>query len=66
MLAGLDARRLLADPRDERDANRACGAGKGMALVIPNRPNRTGPFPLEEEYDRDRRKIERFFGRLKP
>jgi len=65
LLAGLDPRRLIADTSYDSDANRTYCAEKGIAVVIPNRPNRTEPVPLDEEYYRDRNKIERFFGRMK-
>jgi len=65
LLEDLDTRLVIADTSYDSDANRACCAGKGIAVVIPRRPNRLGPVPLDEEYCRDRNKVERFFGRLK-
>ena len=65
LLAGLDTRMVIADTSYDSDANRAYCAEKGIAVVIPNRPNRLEPVPLDEEYYRDRNKIERFFGRMK-
>ena len=69
LLAGLDTRMVIADTSYDRDANRTyCaekGAEKGIAVVIPNRPNRLEPVPLDGEYYRDQNKIERFFGRMK-
>ena len=71
LLAGLDTRMGIADTSYGSDVNRAYCAEKGIAVVIPNRPNRpnrsnrTEPLPLDEEYYRDRNKIERFFGRMK-
>ena len=65
LLSGLDTRMVIADTSYDSDANRAHCAEKGIAVVIPNRPNRTEPLPLDEAYYRDRNKIERFFGRVK-
>ena len=52
LLNGLDTRMVIADTSYDSDANRAHCAEKGIAVVIPNRPNRTEPLPLDEEYDR--------------
>ena len=40
---------VSADASDDSAANRAYGAEKGIAVVIPNRPNRVKPVPLDEE-----------------
>ena len=65
LLAGLDTQMVIADTSYDSDANRAYCAEKGIVVVIPNRPNRREPVPLDEEYYRDCNKIERFFGRMK-
>jgi len=65
LLVGLDTQMVIADTSYGSDANRAHCAEKSIAVVIPNRPNRTEPVPLDEEYYRDRNKVERFFGRMK-
>ena len=65
LLAGLDTRMVVADTRYDSGANWACCAEMGIAVVIPNRPNRLEPVPFDEAYYRDRNKIERFFGRMK-
>ena len=65
LLAGLDTRMVVADTSYDSDANRAYCVEKGIAVVIPNRSNRLEPVPFDEEYYRDRNKIERFFGRMK-
>ena len=56
---------VVADTSYDSDAHRAYCAEKGIAVVIPNRPNRLEPVPLDEAYYCDRNKIERFFGRMK-
>ena len=65
LLVGLDTQMVIADTSYGSDANRAYCAEKSIAVVIPNLPNRTEPVPLDEEYYRDRNKVERFFGRMK-
>ena len=65
LLNGLDTRMVIADTSYDSNTNRTYYAEKGIAVVIPNRPNRTEPLPLDEAYYRDRNKIERFFGRMK-
>ena len=65
LLNGLDTRMVIADTSYDSDATRAYCAEKRIAMVIPNRPNRLEPVALDEEYNRDRNKIERFFGRMK-
>jgi transposase len=65
LLEGLDTRMVIADTSYDSDANRAYCTEKGIAVVIPNRPNRLEPIPLDKESYRDRNKIERFFGRMK-
>ena len=65
LLAGLDAHMVIADTSYDSDANRAYCAEKGIAVVIPNRPNRLEPVALDKDYYRDRNKIERLFGRMK-
>ena len=65
LLEGLDTRMVIADTSYDSDANRAYCTEKGIAVVIPNRPNRLEPIPLDEDSYRDRNKIERFFGRMK-
>ena len=65
LLEGLDPRMVIADTSYDSDANRAYCLKKGITVVIPNRPNRMEPIPLDEEYYRDRNKVERFFGRMK-
>ena len=65
LLNGLDTRMVIADTSYDSNTNRTYYAEKGIAVVIPNRPNRTEPLPLDKEYYRDRNKIERFFGRMK-
>jgi len=65
LLNGLNMRMVIADTSYDSDANRTYCADQGIAVVISNRPNRVEPAPLDEEYYRDRNKIERFFGRMK-
>lgn len=65
LLAGLTPKMVLADTSYDSDANRTYCAQHQMEAVIPNRPNRTEPVALDEEYYRDRNKIERFFNRMK-
>ena len=65
LLAGLDPKQVIADGAYDSDENRAYCAQHHIEVVIPSRPNRTEPFPLDEEMYRDRNKVERFFGRLK-
>lgn len=65
LLEAPDTRRVIAATSYESDAYRAYCAEKGIAVVIPNRPNCLEPVPLDEEYGRNRNKIERFFGRMK-
>jgi len=65
LLAGLNTPVVIADTSYNSDANRAYCAEKGITVVIPNRPNRTEPLPLDADHYRDRNKVERFFGRIK-
>ena len=65
LLAELAPQMVIADTSYDSDANRAYCAQHNIVAVIPNRPNRVEPAPVDEEYYRDRNKIERFFGRLK-
>ncbi len=65
LLADLQPGKVLADTAYDRDETRAYCAQHHIEAVIPNRPNRLEPAPLDEETYRDRNKIERFFGRLK-
>ena len=65
LLAGLDTPMVVTDTSYDSEAHRAYCAEKGIAVVIPNRPNRTEPIPLDEAYCRDRSKVERLFGRMK-
>lgn len=65
LLAGLDTHLVIADTSYDSDANRAYCAEKDTAVVIPHGPNCTEPIALDEQYYRNRNKIERFFGRLK-
>ena len=56
---------IIADTSYDSDTNRLlCNTLEAVA-VIPNRPNRVEPLPLDEVYYEDRNKIERFFNRLK-
>ncbi|AMJ65841.1 IS5 family transposase [Hymenobacter sp. PAMC 26628] len=65
LLQDLDTRMAIPDTSYDSDANLAYCTEKGIAVVIPNRPNRTELVPLDEEYYRDRNRIKRFFGRMK-
>ncbi len=65
LLKGLKTGQVIADTSYDSDENRAYCAEKGIAVVIPNRPNRTEPAVFDEEQYEDRNKIERFFNRMK-
>ncbi|RYE89650.1 MAG: IS5 family transposase [Cytophagaceae bacterium] len=65
LLKDLQPGKVLADTAYDSDENRAYCTQNGIEAVIPNRPNRLEPTPLDEDMYRDRNKIERFFGRLK-
>ena len=65
LLADLQPGKVLADTAYHRDATRAYCTEKGIEAVIPSHPNRIEPLAMDEETDRDRNKVERFFGRLK-
>ena len=65
LLKGLQPGKVLADTAYDSDENRAYCAQHGIEAVIPSRPNRLEPAPMDAETYRDRNKIERFFGRLK-
>ena len=64
LLEDLDTCLIIAGTSCDSDVNRAYCAGKGLAVVIPRRPNCLEPVPLDEEYYRDRNKMECSFGRL--
>ena len=65
LLKGLQPGKVLADTAYDSDKNRAYCAQNGIEAVIPSRPNRLKPAPMDAETCRDHNKIERFFGRLK-
>ena len=65
LLKGLQPGKVLADTAYDSDENRAYCAQNGIEAVIPSRPNRLEPAPMDAQTYRDRNKIERFFGRLK-
>ena len=65
LLEDLDTRLVIAGISRDSDANRAYCAGKSLAVVIPSRPNRLEPVPLDEECYRDWNKMARSFDRLK-
>jgi transposase len=56
---------VIADTSYDSDDNRLLCKKMEAVAVIPNRPNRVQPVPLDDEYYADRNKIERFFNRLK-
>lgn len=60
LLEGLAVAMLIADTSYESDENRVYCAQKQIEVVIPNRPNRKHPAPVDENYYEDRNKIERF------
>ena len=65
LLADLRAKMVIADTSYDSDANRAYCVEHQMEAVIPNRPRRGKPAPLDTHYYEDRNKIERFFNRMK-
>ena len=65
LLKGLQPGKVLADTAYDSDENRVYCAQNGIEAVIPSRPNRLEPAPMDAQTYRDRNKIERFFGRLK-
>jgi len=65
LLEGLKPGKVLADTAYDSDETRAYCTQQGIEAVIPIRPNRLEPAPVDEQTYRDRNKIERFFGRLK-
>ena len=65
LLADLEPKMVIADTSYDSDANREYCTSHQIVAVIPNRPNRLEPAPLDEEYYKDRNKIERFFCRMK-
>jgi len=64
LLADLQPEKVLADTAYDSDENRAYCAQHAIEAVIPNRPNRLEPAPVDEELYRDRNNSERFFGCL--
>ena len=65
LLKDLQPGKVLADTAYDSGKNRAYCAQNGIEAVIPSRPNRLEPAPMDAETCRDRNKTERFFGRLK-
>lgn len=59
------ARQVPADTADDSDALRAQIAETGAVAVIPPRPNRLQPPPLDPLSYRDRNQVERLINRLK-
>ena len=49
---------------DGEEQRRAC-IERGVVPVIPNRKNRTDPWPFEPEPYRERNRVERLFGKAK-
>ena len=65
LLADLTPGKVLADTAYDSDATRPYCTEKDIEAVIPSHPGRTEALPMDEETDRDRNQVERFFGRLK-
>ena len=65
LLKNLQPGKVLAYTAYDSDETRLYCAQNGIEAVIPSRPNRLEPAPMDAETYRDRNKIERFFGRLK-
>ena len=65
LLKDLGPSKVLADTAYDSDKNCAYCAEHGIETMIPSHPGRVKPAGIDAETDRDRNKIERFFGRLK-
>ena len=65
LLKGLQPGKVLADTAYDSNETRAYCAQHGIEAIIPRNPGRTESLPVDAQTDRDRNKIERFFGRLK-
>jgi transposase len=56
---------LAADRAFDGDAQRADLIDRDICPVIPNKRNRTDPWPFDEVAYRDRNMVERLFAKLK-
>ncbi len=56
---------LAADRAFDGDAQRADLIDRGICPVIPNKRNRTDPWPFDEVAYQERNKVERLFAKLK-
>ncbi|MFD2784198.1 transposase [Hymenobacter rubripertinctus] len=56
---------MLADKPCDSNANRLYYADNAIQVIIPSRPNRLEPVPLDEEAYKDCNQVERFFSRMK-
>jgi len=49
-LEGVEAKMVIADTIYDSDQNRQYCAQRAISVVIPARPNRLDPAPLDQEY----------------
>lgn len=56
---------LTGDKGFDGDAQREACLDKGVFPNIPNRKNRTDPWPHDEEGYKERNRVERLFGKMK-
>ena len=65
LIAGVEARAVLADKGYDSDANRAAIRRRGADPCVPPRKDRTDPIEYDRHLDRERNVVERFFARVK-
>lgn len=65
LIAGVEARAVLADKGYDSDANRAAIRAAGADPCIPPRKNRTQPIEYDRFLYKERNVVERYFARVK-
>jgi transposase len=56
---------VVGDKGFDGDRQRGACIDRGVCPVIPNRSNRTAPWPFDEAGYKDRNRVERLFGKVK-
>ena len=65
LIAGAEARAVLADQGYDSDANRAAIRAAGADPCVPPRRNRAAPVEYDRHLYRERNVVERYFARVK-
>lgn len=65
LIAGVEAKAVLADKGYDSDTNRASIRGRGAEPCIPPRKNRAEPIAYDRHLYQERNVVERYFARIK-